>query len=168
MFSVGETVIYGAQGVCKIKDISCMQFGNEKREYYILNPIYEEKATIYVPADNEKLLSHMRSIITADDIDKLIKSASKDELEWIEDDAKRKEFCEEVIKKGNRKELMLLIEMLYLHWEELKTQKKHFHIADERYLKEAEKLLHDEFAYVLGITRDEVPEYIMSKIRDKK
>ena len=60
---------------------------------------------------------------------------------------------------------MQLINMLYVHQEDLKIQKKHFHISDERYLKEAERLLHNEFAYVLKISPDEVAQYILSRIK---
>ena len=38
-------------------------------------------------------------------------------------------------------------------------------ISDERYLKEAERLLHNEFAYVLKISPDEVAQYILSRIK---
>ncbi len=43
--------------------------------------------------------------------------------------------------------------------------KKHFHISDEKYLREAERLLHDEFSYTLNISNEEVPAYILKRIK---
>ena len=149
MFSVGETVVYSIHGVCKIKDISLLKFGNEKRKYYILCPVGDGKSTLYVPLDNENLLSQMRPVMSREEIDLLIGSVSQDKTEWIEDAVSRKEYCDRILKSGNRKELMQLIEMLYLKQEELKSKNKHFHIADERCLKDAEKLLYDEFSFTL-------------------
>lgn len=167
MFSAGDTVSYGTQGICKIKEITEMTVGKEKKRYFVLIPVQDEKATVYVPTDNEKLLSNMRTVLSVSDIDKLIDSAAENPMEWIDDDITRKERCSNVIKSGNRLELMRLIEMLYIRREELKSTKKHFHISDEKYLREAERLLHDEFSYTLKIGKDEVAEYIFNRINKK-
>lgn len=165
MFSAGETVVYGAQGICKIKGTTEMTSGRVKTNYYVLIPVFDENATIYVPTDNERLIANMRKVLSKNEIDRLIDDAALNKAEWIADDLKRKEYCSEIIKSGDRMELMRLIEMLYLRREDLKQTKKHFHIYDERYLREAERLLHDEFSYVLGIDQKQVPEYILNRIK---
>ena len=92
--------------------------------------------------------------------EELILDASRDPLPWISDDVSRKNFCDDIVKNGSRKELMRLVGMLYCHREELRQQKKHFHNVDAQYLKTAERLLHDELAYALGIPAEQVPDYI--------
>lgn len=164
MFSVGDTVVYGTQGVCRIKEISMLKFGKTKAEYYILTPVSDERSVVYVPTANEKLVSKMRELISREELDELIATVSENELEWISDDTGRKNYCDEVVKTGSRRELMQLVGMLYTHRELLKDRKKHFHTVDAQYLKAAERLLHDEFAYVLGISADEVPQYISSRV----
>lgn len=164
MFSVGDAVVYGVQGVCRIREMCTKKFGKEEQEYFVLCPIFDEKSVIYVPTDKPALLAQMRSVLTKEELQELIASAGDRNALWIEDDSHRRDFCAEVIKSGDRGALMQLVSMLYLHSEELKGQKKHFHMADERSLKQAKKLLHDEFAFVLGITPEEVPEYISRHI----
>lgn len=164
MFCVGEAVVYGVQGVCRIREMCTKKFGKEEQEYFVLCPIFDEKSVIYVPTDKPALLAQMRSVLTKEELRELIASAGEQDAQWIENDSHRRDFCTEVIKSGDRSALMQLVSMLYLHSEELKGQKKHFHIADERSLKQAKKLLHDEFAFVLGITPEEVPEYISRHI----
>ncbi len=165
MFSVGDTVSYGTQGICKITGITDMEIANIKKQYYLLTPIYDNRAAIYVPTDNDKLLKNMHKILSKKEIDALIDEAAASPMEWIADDMERKEKCSLILKSGDRYELMRLVEMLYLRREELKTTKKHFHILDERYLREAERLLHDEFSYVLEIQRNQVPTYILNRIK---
>lgn len=165
MFSVGDTVSYGTQGICKIKEIIDMAIKKETKQYFVLVPIQDERATVYVPTDNEKLLHNMRAVLSVEQINDLIDSAANNPMKWIENDLARKEHCSNIIKSGDRTELMRLIEMLYLRREKLKATKKHFHISDEKYLREAERILHDEFSYTLNITVDKVPDYILNRIK---
>ena len=164
MFAVGTIIVYGLQGVCRIEDITEMRMGDDLRSYYILCPVNDSKSTVYVPVDNENMVSQMRELLTVSDIDAIIDEVKATDQQWIRNDAERKEFCSTVIKNGNRKEILQLISMLYMHKEEQLNNKKRFQIADDRYLKEAEKLINDEFSYVLGISQDEVAEYIKNKI----
>lgn len=46
---------------------------------------------------------------------------------------------------------------------ELQKNGKHLRIADEQTLRDAEKLLNDEFAHVLHIPQQDVPDYIRSR-----
>ena len=160
MFSVGDTVVYGTQGVCTIKDISMLRLGKARGEYYILTPVADPGSVVYVRTSKETLLGTTRAVLSRKEAEELILDASRDPLPWISDDVSRKTFCDDIVKNGSRKELMRLVGMLYCHREELRQQKKHFHNVDAQYLKTAERLLHDELAYALGIPAEQVPEYI--------
>ena len=164
MYSVGEHVIYGTHGVCRIGDITTMPFGADKRDYYVLSPLCDPRSTIFVPLDNEQLVSQMRPVLTKEEIAEMLSSVTPGSLDWIESDSERKDFCQTTLKSGDRLEMLKMIDMLYTHQEEMKNQKKHFHVTDERFLREAEKLLHEEFAFVLGIPRAEVISYIGERV----
>lgn len=169
MFTVGDAVVYGTQGVCRISEIAEMTVAKVVRSYYVLVPVYSEKTTLYVPVDNEAVVqARMRPVFTVDEVDTIIKNVSDGSvMPWIANDAKRKEFCVNTLKNGDRTEIMRLIGMLYSHQVDMKAQNKLFHVSDERYLKEAENLINEEFAYVLGIDRKEVHNYIAKKIKEK-
>ena len=164
VFSQNETVVYGAQGICKIRGTARLEQGRQAREYYVLIPVYDEGSVIYVPTDNEKLVSNIRRLLSPEEIDRLIDETAATETQWIDDNLERKEYCSDVMKSGDRKQLMQLIDMLYLHRRDLKQSKKHFHVTDERCLREAERLINDEFSFVLGISREEVPSYIINRL----
>ena len=75
----------------------------------------------------------------------------KEKPNWIENEQERKAKYKEIIAKGDRRELIRLIKSVYLHGQKLKLTGKKLHVVDERFLKEAERLLYDEFAHVLKI-----------------
>ena len=83
---------------------------------------------------------------------------------WIEDESIRREEYRKILRSGDRHELVKLIKTLWIHQKNCRERKKKLHIADENFLRSAENMLYDEFAYVLGITKDEVLPYIRQHI----
>lgn len=164
MLSVGDTVVYGTQGVCTVREISVLKMGKTKGEYYILSPIDDPGSTVYVPTANMALMSKLRPVLTMQQANELIDEAAREPLEWIAGDNERKSVCDDIVKNGTRKQLMQLVGMLYRRREQLKDQKKHFHNIDAQYLKTAERMLHGELGYALGIAADDVADYIRRRI----
>ena len=63
MLNVGETVLYAANGVCTVEEITELDFGSGKTKYYILKPISSSQNTFYIAADNQKILSNRRAYV---------------------------------------------------------------------------------------------------------
>ena len=164
MLAVGQTVVYGTQGVCMVKEISMLKLGKTKGEYYVLSPIDDPGSTVYVPTASEKLANKLRPVLTGSEANALIDEAANEPLDWITSDNERKTVCDDIVKNCSRKQLMQLVGMLYRRREALKDQKKHFHNVDAQYLKTAERMLHGELAYALGIAADDVAEYIRRRL----
>lgn len=164
MYSVNDTVMYSSYGVCMISAIEERDFSGEKLEYYVLRPVGDSKNTFYVPVKNEKLTAQMRKVITKDEIDSLLRIMPDDNDIWIEDENQRREEYRRIIREGDRKELVMLIKTLYLYQKSRRDQRKKLHSADEHFLKDAESMLYDEFAFVLGIEKDKVVDYIREHI----
>ena len=165
MYKAGDHVVYGSHGVCAVSELRQMAFGTEHKDYYVLSPINDKRSTIFIPVDSENLVGQMKRVLTKDEIDELLYSVEPGFLEWIPSDSERKAFCTLTIKNGDRLEMLHMIDMLCMHRERMKDQKKHFHVTDEKFLREAEKLLHDEFSFVLGIPVNEVVDYIGEKLK---
>lgn len=154
MFSTGEYIIYSSTGVCKIEDIRKERFNGASRDYYILKPEYLSNSTIYAPVGSSEV--RMKKVISKEDVQQLIRSMPDEETIWIDDDNARKEKFNELIKFGNRRDLIRLLKTLHCKQKEKIASGKKFHSADERIMKEAEKILFEEFALVLEISPDEV------------
>lgn len=164
MYSVNDTVVYSPCGVCRIDEISEKDFSGEPKEYYVLRPVSDNRNTYYVPVENKNLTAQMRKLLTREQVDELISVMPDENYIWIEDENTRKEEYGKILREGNRHQLVKLIKTLYTCRENRREQKKKLRSADEHFLREAENMLYDEFAYVLGISRDEVVPFIREHI----
>ena len=164
MYQVGDTVIYKNDGVCEITEIIVRTFREREIEYYVLNPVHNQNAEILVPKNNDDLVGKMRKILNKDEIIQIIEIMPAEEEIWISDETERKEKYREILTSGDRTELVRLIKTLYIHKQNQKQCGRKLHLADEKILRDAEKMLYDEFAYVLEIAPDEVLEYIKAKL----
>ena len=164
MAEVNEIVRYGAQGICRIQQIEEKSIGASRRLYYVLKPVYHEDSTIFVPVDNPALIGKMHRLLRAQEVLQLLSSLAGDDGLWVEDEAQRREAYEQILRSGDRVGMARLIRALSLQKARLGAQHKKLHAAEEAILKEAERELNEEFAYVLGLSLEETPAFIRNLI----
>ena len=164
MYNVGDMVMYGAFGICKVTAVEKRDFTGEEQEYYILKHINSEKNIFYVPTNNDAALSKMHPICSKAEVDELISHMNSEGLIWIDNDIRRKEEYSRIIKDADKREIIRLIKTLYLRRKELAESGKKLRSTDENYLSLAENMLFEEFAYALDIDKSEVVEYIEKHI----
>lgn len=165
MFKENDMVLYGTQGVCMIAEVTERKFKEKLMKYYVLKPVYKEGATVFVPVDNQELISKMKKVLSVDEIHQLIQNMPESvTIEWINNDNLRRDKYKEIMKSGDRQDLVSLIRTLYLKQEELKEIGKKLHATDLNIFNEAENILYEEFAYVLNIQKDEVGPFILKQI----
>ena len=164
-YKVNDMVMYGTAGVCRITEISEQSFCGRGGRYYILQPVYDNRSTVFVPVDNEALTTKMHRILSAEEIYDLIRDMPDTDTIWTDNEEVRREKYKEILKGGNRRDLIRMIKTLYTRQQALlQNGKKKLRATDERFLKEAERVLHEEFAHVLNIQRDQVLPFILEQI----
>ena len=141
------------------ESIHCLSIIGQIEGHFILDQ--NQKTTKY-----EHLIPLLCAVEESEEIDGLLQCVRSDEPVWIEDATVRKEAFRRILTAGDRKELLGMIRMLYLHREALNGKGKRLRTNDEQMLRDAEKLLNDEFALVLNIKPREVPEYIRSRLEE--
>lgn len=156
MYKVGEFVTYKDSGICRITE--------ENQDYYILEPVYSNNMTMYVPKKSQNLVDLMCHVLTKEEIDDLILKAESVDFHWIDDSKQRAEEFNKLLRSGNKEDLLWLIKVLSLHKIEVEENKKSFYASDKRILASAEKVITEEFAFVLGIEPKQVIEYILNKL----
>ena len=166
MFQVNDTIMYGTHGICKITDIVEKDFMGTKKEYYVLKPMNDGASTLFAPVSSHKNEGKMRRILSEQEIYQLIESMPKEEVVWIDKENERKEHYKRIISGGNHVELIKMIKALYFHKLEREAEGKHLYLSDERFFKEAERILYDEFQYVLGVKREELLPLIFQRINE--
>ncbi|MBQ1639339.1 MAG: CarD family transcriptional regulator [Ruminococcus sp.] len=160
MFCVGQTVLYGSNGVCMVDDVTEKRIGKTKMQYYVLKPLCNNTSTLFVPTANQQLVSKMRRILTEDEAEAILRDLPPCG-DWNDNKQERSEQFRAIITEGSCVELIRLIRLVRTHEQEQLAGGKRLHITDERFLKEAEKMICEEFSLVLHISRDEVLERIL-------
>ncbi len=165
-FKIGEYVVYNGSEICKIEDTvkRCFDGINEK-EYYRLIPVYSKGSTFYIPSDNYD--SKIRRLLTKEEIYSLIEEMPDVETEWCEDKNQRKNQFISVLKSDDYHKLISMMRTLYVQRKEQLAKGKKLLASDERVMQEAEKLMHHEFSFVLGIDENEIESFIENKIAEK-
>ena len=155
MFSVGQNVLYGTNGVCVVEDITEKKVGKVSMEYYVLKPLASDSSTLFVPTHNEELVKRIREILNKDSIDSILADLP-DIGEWNENKQERSDHFKSIIADGDCVELIGMIRLIHAHSNELAENGRHLHMSDERFLKEAEKMVSEEFSQALGVEREAI------------
>lgn len=157
--------MYGIHGVCRILDLEQRKIDRKNIEYYVLEPIDQPGARFYVPTQNEAAVSKLRPVITQQELNALLKDGDACTDVWIEDENQRKQYYRELICSGDRKALIRMVHTLHEHKTKLVAVGRKFHLCDESFLRDAEKLLSSEFSLVLNIRQDEVGTYVQNAMK---
>jgi len=162
-YSVGDLIIYGETGVCRVEDIVERPFLGEVTNCYKLQPLYQS-CVIYTPADNSNVF--MRSIISKAEAEQLIEGIKTIEPMQIPPASPRElsDKYDKIIKLHDCSGLIMLTASIYAKRQKLIDQKKKLSAIDERYMKKAEELLFGELAAALEIEKVNVRSFIEEKL----
>ena len=164
-FKTDDLIIYGASGVCLVKDICVPDINwiDTTKKYYKLEQVYNKGNIIYSPVDNSKTV--MRKILSKEETEELIMQIPSIKTFWVEDRKMREEECKKALSTYNCYELVRIIKTLYLGKEAQVRQKKAVSQVDTRYLNMAADLLHGELAFPLEMPKEQVEGYIIEQVR---
>ena len=169
--SIGDFVMYKNGSVCRICDISKLSFGGTpEREYYKLETIGENSSVIYVPLDSD---IPMRRIMNRDEIMQTLDEAAREIATidagaesplWRESPKERSIEFNAIIDSGDRVRILRMLSLLAHHREKLEKTRKKLYAADERCFNAGVRLIGEEFAFVLGISKDDVTQFITKRL----
>ncbi len=163
MFSINDTVMYGTVGVCRVEGVEELTLGRESKPYYVLRPVSSGGSTVYIPLDNDVLLGKVRTLLTAEEINTMLTTSEFAE-DWADDSTARAQHYAEIIKSGDRVRIISVMLTLSARRRSLSGTGKKLRISDERALRDCERIISDEFSYILGISPDKVTAYIKDNV----
>ena len=162
MFQVGDLIVHGSEGVCRVEDVGSPPVGSicPNRIYYTLKPLYRSGRS-YTPVDT---VIQMRPVITSEQAQQLIRQMLSVEVEMLDDCNLRMqtEYYRSALQTNECEKLVQLIRTAYTRQQTAISNKRKPSMNDERYLKRAEDLLYGELAVALDIPKDEVKSYILT------
>ena len=167
MFQPGDFVVYGSSGVCRVIRVGALESraADPSRQYYTLQPVFEAEV-IYTPVDSGVF---MRPAMTKEQAQRFIQ-----EIPSIQGDvcternpASLRIHYETSLQSHQCRELVSMIKGIRSKGRETAKKGRKMGQVDQRYQKKAEGLLHGELAIALGITQEEVVEYIRRTVEQK-
>lgn len=165
MYQTGDLILYGTLGVCEVADIAVQNLSRAAKEqiYYTIKPLHQT-CVIYAPVENSKVF--IRPILTKEEAELLI-----DKIPTIQAKAYHNrvlsqltEHYEASLQSHDCVDLVELTMSLYAKKQDMEKQKHKFGSVDEKFMKRAEDLLFGELSAALGIQKESVPAYIMSRV----
>lgn len=164
MYQVGELVVYGATGVCRVEELTRLPGGD--REYYLLKPLWQD-GVIYAPVDSGKV--PMRPVISREEAEALV-----DQMPDIQAAVCRgttvqalAQQYQSAVRDGGHQALIEMMKAIYRKRGEAEAKNRRLGMTDERYMKQAERMLYGELATALEIPFEEVERYIADRLEER-
>ena len=163
MYSIGDKIIYGENGVCTVDRIAALPMAGSPRDkmYYHLSP-FVGTGVYFAPVDSNVF---MRPVISREEAEALIDAmpgiapAVCNDNRFNHVDA----FYKELFRRHSCEALVAIVKGLRQRMAERKTKSS----RAEATLKRAKDMLHGELAVALEIDLKDVEEYIRSRIGEK-
>lgn len=166
MFEIGDYIIYGNSGVCRVVEIGPIQLSdrNNDKLYYTLEPIYEKGSKVYTPVGNKKVL--MREVITRAEALELIDNIPNVVFDAELTDKEREQQIKESLRSIDSEEWVKILKALHFRKKERHADGKKMTSSDEKYMQAAEECLYGELAVSLDIPIEEIEEFILNRIKE--
>jgi CarD family transcriptional regulator len=165
MFQIGDLVVYGSEGVCRVDKIGVPDIPsiNTEKLYYTLSPVYRD-GKVFTPVDTAVF---MRAVISKEEAQEIISRIPDMVAEIYENRNLRmlSDHYEALLKSYDCSVIAQLIKDVYAKREDVLGRGKSLGQTDERYVKQAEDMLFGEFAIALGIEKGAVKGYIEEMLK---
>ncbi len=160
MFTVGEKIVYGENGVCTVEKIEPLGISgaNKDKLYYHLSPLIGS-GTYFAPVDSR---AYMRPVMSREEAEALIDAmpgiapAICNDNRFNHVDA----FYKELFRQHSCEALVAIVKGLRTRISERKTRSS----RAEATMKRARDMLHGELSVALDLDLSEVEGYIQNRI----
>lgn len=165
MYENGDLVVYGSTGVCRVEGVvkPYSHGADRDRLFYQLNPLYQE-GTIFTPVEGGKV--QMRPVMSSDEARNLIAQIPSVQVEPCRERTLQllAQKYQSALQSGNCLNLLKLAMSVYAKREQAESRKRRLGAVDEKYGRQAERLLFGELAVALDIPMEQVKTYIAAKV----
>ena len=160
MFSVGDKIVYGENGVCTVAKVAPLDHAGASpgKLFYHLEPLIGS-GTYYTPVDSG---AFMRPVISREEAEALIDAMPSIEPAICRDNRFNHvdAFYKELFRQHSCEALVAIVKGLRERMNEKKTKSS----RAESTMKRAKDILHGELSIALGMEVCEVEDYIRERI----
>lgn len=165
MFQIGDWVVYGIHGVCRIIGAEKQLVNRKRTQFLVLEPLSQSESRFYLPTENPTAMGKLKAVLSRDDLTALITSEEVRQDVWITEENLRKQHYRELIGSGDRVALLKMVSTLYRYKESQLAAGRKFHQSDDNFLRDAEKLLVSEISLVMELTPEAARNYLREQLK---
>ena len=158
MYKIGDLVVY-KRDVCRIIEYKEKYF--KDKDYYSLNPIYDNSLKIDVPIDSTLL----RDVMSKEKAEDIINSIPSIDIIDVNDKMMENEY-KRLINEGGYEGLVSVIKTTYLRNNDRLNSKRKISEKDENYFNTAVKILYGELAVALDMDIEDIKDYIIKRVNE--
>lgn len=155
MFKVDDYVVY-QRDVCKITDL---KLNPDNIEYYTLIPMSDASLKIHVLVNNHRI----QSLINKEQLNKLLEEIPNISPIILDEKLIEKEY-RSLLNSEKHEDLIKIIKTTHFRIKERLNNKKTIGDKEKKLFNLAETYLYNEFSVVLGISYEEIKDYIINLI----
>ena len=160
MFSVGDKIIYGENGVCTVESIGPLSMAGASKDklYYYLSPLIGS-GTYFAPVDSG---AYMRPVMSRAEAEALIDAMPGIQPAICNDNRFNHvdTFYKNLFKQHSCEALVSIVKGLRSRMSDRKTKSS----RAEATMKRAKDILHGELSVALDIDIKDVEDYIVSRL----
>ena len=157
-FEIGKVIMHKTLGLCTVIDM----VDRDEMPYYKLQTYHSPHSLLLVPKRGEN--TTCREVMSREDVDDLLEYMKTMEANFNLHNKQKKESYTRMLHSNDPKQLAQLSRSLYLYKEEKRLKKQILSLEDTHLFQQAATHLHNEIAYVYGIDREDVIEFISNRL----
>ena len=164
MFSIGDKIVYGSEGVYTVTEYTSSPIDkNDTRQFYVLRPVHGPAGNVIItPVGNDKV--KMRTVMTRDEALAFIDKIPSIPTLSVEKEKNRRDVYRRALANGSSEEFVSIIKTIAERKEELLKLKKRPSESDNDYEKKAKFCFHGELSTSLDIPLEEIEKFIKEKL----
>lgn len=152
MFSKGDYVVYSNNGICRVEDFVLMNLQNEKKECYLLIPINEPTAKIYLPKEYHG--QRVRAAMNKEQALELIDKIEEIPEISVTNEKEREKTYKDAILSNDPYKLVSILKTISRRKKERELRGRKSTFVDDRYFKAVETQLYGELKQALQINKE--------------
>ena len=163
MFQIGDYIVYGTSGVCRVEKIGPVDLPDVSKDklYYTLSPVRNPGGHIYTPVDNQRVV--MRPILTEDETEQLLKALPDIAPLTISDEKTVELLYKHSLSSCDSVRWVQVIKTIHQRKQSRLKAGKKITAVDDRYMRIAKDNLYGELAVALHKKPDEISSYIRER-----
>ncbi len=165
MYQVGDRVVYGIHGVCRVVEEESRVVDRKRVTYLALEPEGAKGSRYLVPTHNANAMAKLSPLLTKEELTALLTGEAVRQDAWIVDESRRKQHYRELIGSGQREKIAQMVHTLYRHRDRQTELGKKVHMCDDNFLRDAERLLISEATAVLEATPEEARQFVREHLK---